>query len=473
MNRRAQRSATFVALFTAWASISFAATTYIVTPDPVTVPEGGTATVTVTLDGNPSPDFSTFTTSFIGGDADLSITGPTGGTLDGTNWNTGITITIQAAVDADTTNGNASFEVTETAGPFGLPPLLFQANENDGPAPAPAGGGGGGGGATEEKKDPATKLASTVNLENTRVLRDVVVRGLFLMPVRPVIVHRPPTGPVGVPPVGPGAKPTGPEAGPGNKPTTGLDLDHDYAMAQQLPPSTTPTWGLNLTSSARYAHTEYYDFNHSSSDRAGISLNGAHEWDRWSLNVTVPLDIVDFDKDLQEYNYWRIGAAAIPRYKVLTEEQNGMDLTVGATGYYMRTNMVTDEFHNPDHMGVGLLAGAQKWFGNVAVSGGVLVQRAWNLDESEEITGKRYVNVVSAGVNVGMPIGDNWAVNAMLLYDHTSSLPDWLDRDTFMTGASVSYVVSDKWTLETSVMTDVANEDERKIEVHMGLGWQF
>jgi hypothetical protein len=59
------------------------------------------------------------------------------------------------------------------------------------------------------------------------------------------------------------------------------------------------------------------------------------------------------------------------------------------------------------------------------------------------------------------------------LWDHTTDLPNWMDRDTMTAGATVTCAIKDTWNLSLSLLTDLANEDERNVEVHLGLGWQF
>ncbi|WP_214105601.1 cellulase family glycosylhydrolase [Acrocarpospora catenulata] len=80
----------------------------VVSPTAVTVPEGGTATVSVRLSRAPTSN-ATVTTTRVSGDTDLTVA--SGGTLTFTtaNWNMPQNVTIAAAEDADTTNGTANF----------------------------------------------------------------------------------------------------------------------------------------------------------------------------------------------------------------------------------------------------------------------------------------------------------------------------------------------------------------------------
>lgn len=443
------------------------ASQFVVTPDPVNIAEGTNGTITVTLNANPGPGQSVqYSVSKDSGDPDLNLTGITSGTLTDTNWNIGNTHTIEALTDGDNLNGSATFAVVTVTATFTNPNTkFFTANESEA-APATTTTT-----TTDEQDTPEAKIGNAVNLNTTRRISSVVSNKIFIQRVMPIARLRPTTPPAPTP------APTGP--GPASGPTSSADpqraLD-DFVLAQQPAPvgGLESTWSMGLSSSARYARTKYHDYNDSTSDRAGVTLNSSHVWDRWSVDVSVPLDIVHFDDELTEYDYWRLGAVVMPRYRLLDEDINGIELTVGASAYYMRTDMVTEEFYNPDHTGLGFFVGTRKTLGDIiTVSGGIMAQRAWNLDGEDEITDDRNVDVITAGINIGAPIGDNWAVNAMLTYDHIPELPGWMDEDVGMAGLSATYFLGDTWTLDGTVLTDVFNSDERDIQFHVGLGWQF
>jgi len=457
-----------------------AATQFIVTPTSVTVPEGGMATFTIRLDGDPSPDPVPWQIMKIGGDPELRVVGPVGGILNGTNWSTGIVVTLEALTDPDALAGSAQFEIMDMGSVFMLPPAGLTAHEGEAAA------------ATGSPANPETQVAATVSRTATQTIQTFVMQQIFLQPVLPLSIQAAPVPGPGVPGPVPPADPGGPapdQPGPpmppatpqtppaqpeeGRGPTQMEKLSGQHVLANQPAVGGRPTWDLTMNSAARYARTEYYDFGHSASDRMGMTLNSAHQWDRWQLSLSVPFEVTYFDRTLNEFDYWRTGIAAIPRYQLLTEEANGIDLTLGISAYYLRTTMFTSEFSNPDHLGLGALLGVQKTLGRVSVSAGVIAQRAWNLDERDEVSGKDHMDVVSAGLNAGMPIGDRWAVNAMLLWDHTRDLPEWMDADTMTVGATTSYMVKDAWTLSLSLLSDLANEDEKRVEVHLGLGWEF
>lgn len=79
----------------------------------VAVPEGGSASVGITLSSAPAANVSVTVTKAAGGDADLSAAG---GTLVFTpaNYNVAQNVAISAALDADQINGSASFNFSAT-----------------------------------------------------------------------------------------------------------------------------------------------------------------------------------------------------------------------------------------------------------------------------------------------------------------------------------------------------------------------
>ena len=79
----------------------------------VSVPEGGTATVTYKLSAAPtSPVAVTLAKT---GDADITVS-PTSFSLTSANWSTGVAVTVSAAQDTDQVNGTATIAATSSAG---------------------------------------------------------------------------------------------------------------------------------------------------------------------------------------------------------------------------------------------------------------------------------------------------------------------------------------------------------------------
>jgi len=87
----------------------------VLTPNSVSVPEGGMVTYAVRLSSAPSANV-TVTSSRSSGDSDITVSA--GGTLTFTpqNWATNQNVTVSAAEDADATNGTATITVSATGG---------------------------------------------------------------------------------------------------------------------------------------------------------------------------------------------------------------------------------------------------------------------------------------------------------------------------------------------------------------------
>jgi cellulose 1,4-beta-cellobiosidase len=79
----------------------------------ISVPEGGSATVTYRLSAAPSAAVAV--TLARTGDADLTVA-PTSFSLTSANWNTGVAVTVSAAQDADQSNGTATIAASSSAG---------------------------------------------------------------------------------------------------------------------------------------------------------------------------------------------------------------------------------------------------------------------------------------------------------------------------------------------------------------------
>ncbi len=97
----------------------------IVTPTSLTVPEGGTNTITVRLQSQPAGNVTVIITP---GTGDTSLTvSPTTLTFTPANWNIAQTVTFSAAEDADSTNGTRPFVFSST----GLTSITVTVTEAD------------------------------------------------------------------------------------------------------------------------------------------------------------------------------------------------------------------------------------------------------------------------------------------------------------------------------------------------------
>jgi cellulose 1,4-beta-cellobiosidase len=79
----------------------------------VSVPEGGSATVTYRLSAAPTSSVAVSLAK--SGDSDITIS-PTSLTLTSSNWSSGVPVTVSAAEDSDTASGTASIAATSSAG---------------------------------------------------------------------------------------------------------------------------------------------------------------------------------------------------------------------------------------------------------------------------------------------------------------------------------------------------------------------
>jgi len=346
-------------------------------------------------------------------------------------------ITVTAVEDADTVNGLAVIRVNGGGENVSINVTII---DNDTVTAA-------------EKKEEKSEEKRDVIVSNAGAtqMASLVSSMFFMKPVMPK-----------------GNQPVVPP--PADLEKTDLTNQANPALAD-MPVAT--TWDLNLTSAARYSHSTWYDFGHAESDRMGLSLHTAHQWDRLSIGTPILMPVVDFTDQLSDYNYTQVGISVIPRFALLNEAEHGLNLTAGLTGYYIRSFMATDEFYNPDHAGLGAMIGLQKTFEKCVLSGGLIAQRSWNFDNQNELSGQVFVDMITTGINIGVPIGDNWAVNGGLLYNHTSKMPDWIDANTMNASLGVNYILKDIWSIDLTVMTDLANEDEKTLQLHFGLGWSF
>jgi hypothetical protein len=96
----------------------------LATPNPLTVPEGGSAPLSVKL--NQAPTSSVTVAVGRTGDTDVTVS-PATLTFTTANWNTAQTVTVSGAQDADSTNGTATIGLTAS----GWTAASVTANESD------------------------------------------------------------------------------------------------------------------------------------------------------------------------------------------------------------------------------------------------------------------------------------------------------------------------------------------------------
>jgi hypothetical protein len=104
--------------------------TLVVTPGAVTVPEGGTQNFSVRLSEQPSGSV-TVNSARTAGDANITVSTGAARTFTTSNWNTAQTVTLSAAQDADSADGQATITVSAT----GYPSVPVMATEDDDEGP--------------------------------------------------------------------------------------------------------------------------------------------------------------------------------------------------------------------------------------------------------------------------------------------------------------------------------------------------
>jgi hypothetical protein len=86
---------------------------FVISPDNVTVLEGGTATFAVKLSASPSAEVSASVLK-ISGDEDINVQSGSNLTFSSSNWNQDQVVTLAANEDVDVTNGTATFRLSAT-----------------------------------------------------------------------------------------------------------------------------------------------------------------------------------------------------------------------------------------------------------------------------------------------------------------------------------------------------------------------
>ena len=101
------------------------------------VPEGFSATYSVSLAYKPSASVTVTVAPVAGGDSDLTVGSPSGGSLTFTtiNWNRGQEVTIAAAEDGDAINGEATISHSASGGGYAGVTAEVTAMESDNDAP--------------------------------------------------------------------------------------------------------------------------------------------------------------------------------------------------------------------------------------------------------------------------------------------------------------------------------------------------
>ena len=262
----------------------------------------------------------------------------------------------------------------------------------------------------------------------------------------------------------------------------------DLQRAQ--PPMT--TMNLSYNSALLYEHREFDGPDGASYNRVGASIGGGFSLgEKIPVDINIPIDRVDFKNQVypkggpqnQNYNafdFTRVGIIVTPRYEILNQARDGVDLAAGITTFYMHTFMdehrtynVDEKTQDSDYLGAGPLVTAKKDFESFSLSGGLLAERGYNMQGRKESTGHNYVDIYKAAMNVGVPIGDRWVVNTFGSYNYVDGLDAGMDRDYVTAGVGVTWLIKDGWAIDFSVSKDFFYKDAKNLELTTGLTWSF
>lgn len=232
------------------------------------------------------------------------------------------------------------------------------------------------------------------------------------------------------------------------------------------------TWAMDTDSALRYERTwwddEYY------SNRYGATLRAAWQWERLSLDVALPIDRVTYQEPRDTFDYTRLGLAVTPRYNVVSQDVNApVDLDIGMSLFYMYSFMDEDVDEEPNTIGFGPTAAVRKDFEYCSVGAGAMWMRGYDGNGNETGPGfKTYTDTVHAGLHVGVPVGDRWAINSRAVYNRILRIEDG-DDDYVTMGLGAVYFMSDKWTFDVEARTNLGYEYADNISVHFGASWNF
>lgn len=208
--------------------------------------------------------------------------------------------------------------------------------------------------------------------------------------------------------------------------------------------------------------------------RFGGSLHGSFNWDRFSLDVILPVDRVTYDKPFTIYDYTRAGLVLAPRYNLVSQESGPFDLSLGFTGFFLHSFLDERSLEDPQHAGGGPMMSVTKDFEKFTFSLGTLWIRGYDANGQETgAGGRKYTDMISTGMQAGIPIGERMAVNLSLTHSHTLRLSENQDSDYFTAGIGINYVVKDAWLLDLTLRRNLGLEQVDNIEAHIGLGWKF
>lgn len=163
--------------------------------------------------------------------------------------------------------------------------------------------------------------------------------------------------------------------------------------------------------------------------------------DRWLISVGVPYSRFEGQDALDGLDSETLGLKVTPRYRILRQNMDGLNLDALAPLGISRT-MYDDDVPNTDdadfvEAGCGVYAGRTMAFGDLRAT--YLYLPTWNIDGDPQLSGGQHADQHLFGLSYGVPLG--WGLLARLtaLYTLTPGLPDGYDRSVALAKATLSY----------------------------------
>ncbi len=219
-------------------------------------------------------------------------------------------------------------------------------------------------------------------------------------------------------------------------------------------------------------------------DRYGVTLRGSFSLaPDLPVDIDIPIDRYNFDgrrtglfpnsMSANAYDNTTVGVVVSPRYYLINQAENGIDLAAGLTGFYYRTFMDRNTLDDLDTIGGGPMLSLRKDFEKCSLSGGVMMMRGWNMHGDREVTGHNYVDIYRAAINLGVPLTDSIVVNGILGYNYLDNMPSYLENSYMTGGVGITWVIKNNWAVDLTVSTDLGNSDSNNVLAMIGMLWNY
>lgn len=272
--------------------------------------------------------------------------------------------------------------------------------------------------------------------------------------------------------------------------TPGLLQSLDQASAtvagNVLIPTSRPRLQAKAPETDTFGSLFRYEYRHFSDtdvdyNRYGMTLHGGFSLAAdLPVDVALPVDRYSFlNRDVVPgtsatiFDNTRAGLVVTPRYYILNQAKDGVDLAAGITTFYFHTFMDDDVINDDDTLGGGPLISVKKDFQAFTLGGGLLMERGWNMHGRMEPNGNNYIDTYKAAVNIGVPLGDRWMVNTYAVYNYLNDMPAAVDNSYVSLGAGVTYAIKESWSVDAGVMRDVCNSNYEDLLFMVGMLWNY